>query len=60
MLCVSVCMWFLKLLRASERVFTAQLHDQDVKLLCHDFMRISELQRDVARQYGFILVVLTD
>ena len=35
-----------------EKVFSCQLHDQDVKVFCEDAMRMAQLGREVTRNYG--------
>ena len=33
-------------------MFSLRLHDAEVKVLCHDALHMSQLQRDIAQPYG--------
>ena len=44
------------MLPENERVFNCTLHDQEVRLVCHDVLQMSQLQRDYARVYGDFLL----
>ena len=37
---------------ADEKVFSCQLHDQDVKVFCQDVMSMAQLGREMTRSYG--------
>ena len=37
-----------------ERVFSLRLHDAEVKVICHDALHMSQLQRDIAQPYGLL------
>jgi hypothetical protein len=35
-----------------EKVFKCQLHNQEVTAICHDAMQMSQLQKEIAQNYG--------
>ena len=43
---------FVQALGEEEKVFKCVMHNQEVTAFCQDVMQMSQLQRDIAKNYG--------
>ena len=43
---------FVQVLGEEEKVFKCVMHNQEVTDFCQDVMQMSQLQRDIAKNYG--------
>jgi len=46
---------FVQALGDNEKTFSLSLHEQDVKVICHDALQMAQLQQQIARSYGTVL-----